>query len=175
MSKLNKVFPVISKSLPNPLIGPLNLLNFLQFSDVLILSSNALLLTSHSNYSCISMSRFRFWWDIYWEMLSDLWTLVTILPSSELPLHSLHSVCVCHRKIFTLHSLCNTLPFPELLIQTTFCVDIQIFTMSEWLVSVIIKAIIILGIVRVFHKTTFIAAKTISWMGFKTISAKVFL
>ena len=72
MSKLNKVFPVISKYLPNPLIGPFNLLSFLQFSDVLILSSNALLLTSHTIYSCISMSRFRFWWDIYWEMLSDL-------------------------------------------------------------------------------------------------------
>ena len=31
------------------------------------------------------------------------------------------------------------------------------------MVSVIIKAIIIRGIVWVFHKTTFIAAKTISW------------
>ena len=39
------------------------------------------------------------------------------------------------------------------------------------LVSVIIKAIIIRGIVWVFHKTAFIAAKTIS-MGFKPFLQK---
>ena len=52
---------------------------------------------------------------------------------------------------------------PGFLYILDFCTDIQTFMTSEWLVSVIIKAIIILGIVRVFHKTAFIAAKTISW------------
>ena len=90
----------------------------------------------------------------------ERWLLFSHLPS---PLSTFFTVSVFHRKIFTLHSLCNTLPFPGFLIHTRFCTDIQTFMTSEWLVSVIIKAIIILGIVRVFHKTAFIAAKTISW------------
>ena len=108
--------------------------------------------------SCISMSRFRFWWDIYWEMCPtcERWLLFSHLPSSPLsqsPPQDIHTALLSATLFLSWSFLCYLILYWHS----------NIYDLLRVLVSVIIKAIIIRGIVWVFHKTTFIAAKTISW------------